>query len=278
MTRVPDVVAAGIRRSGYDRAEFAANYDRDRPRPPAVLAEVLGELAQVERPRLVVDLGSGTGLSTRLWADRADEVVGVEPSDAMRRVAEARTAELRSAANIRYVAGTGNRTGLPGNAADIVTCAQSLHWMEPTPTLAEIARVLRPGGVFAAYDYGVPPFVHWEVELAFMGVWAAALERYRALSADDGGERWPEDGRFDRIQASGHFRYGRTMSLHNRESGDAERLVRMLLGTGTVVRAMEAGLGEAELGVPRLREAAWRALGDREWPWLIGYSASVFVK
>ena len=41
-------------------------------------------------------------------------------------------------------------------SADIVTCSQSFHWMEPEPTLAEIARILRPGGVFAAYDYDWP--------------------------------------------------------------------------------------------------------------------------
>ena len=44
---------------------FADVYDAYRPRPPAVLADVLCGLAGVERPTLVVDLGSGTGSSTR---------------------------------------------------------------------------------------------------------------------------------------------------------------------------------------------------------------------
>lgn len=35
------------------------------------------------------------------------------------------------------------------------TVAQALHWMEPASTLAEVARILRPGGVFAAYDQAV---------------------------------------------------------------------------------------------------------------------------
>jgi SAM-dependent methyltransferase len=39
--------------------------------------------------------------------------------------------------------------------------------MEPEPTLAEAARILRPGGIFAAYDYDWPPIVHWQVEAAF---------------------------------------------------------------------------------------------------------------
>jgi trans-aconitate methyltransferase len=62
--------------------------------------DVLCALAGVERPRLV-DLGSGTGLSTRAWAKRADEVVHVEPNPAMIAGAEAAT----QAANVRYLRG-----------------------------------------------------------------------------------------------------------------------------------------------------------------------------
>ncbi len=67
---------------------FAALYDDVRPQPPATIIDVLLQLAQIERPRLVVDLGCGAGLSTRIWAERADQVVGVEPSADMRRQAD----------------------------------------------------------------------------------------------------------------------------------------------------------------------------------------------
>ena len=63
--------------------------------------------------------------------------------------------------------GVAQAIAFPGGAADIVTCAQSLHDMEPEGALAEIARVLRPGGVFAAYDYDWPPVVHRDAEEAF---------------------------------------------------------------------------------------------------------------
>ena len=53
-----------IERSGYERPGFAAGYDRFRPRPPRALVETLLQVAGVERARLVVDLGCGTGLST----------------------------------------------------------------------------------------------------------------------------------------------------------------------------------------------------------------------
>ena len=152
-----------LRTSGYSGDGFAAGYDSHRPSPPQALLDVLCLEAQIERPRLVVDLGSGTGLSTRAWADRADEVVGIEASPEMRAQAEA----ARMAENVRFVQAYAEETGLPDGVADVVACSQSFHWMEPEPTLAEAARILRPGGVFAAYDYDWPPVVHWEVEAAF---------------------------------------------------------------------------------------------------------------
>jgi SAM-dependent methyltransferase len=142
-------VVEEIRRSGYSAAGFAEHYDRYRPRPPAVLLELLPRLAGVERPELVVDIGSGTGLSTRFWAEHAERVIGVEPIPEMRDVAVAADA----APNVSYLAASAYDTGLPDACAEIVTCSQSLQWMEPAPAFAEIGRLLRPGGVFAAYEY-----------------------------------------------------------------------------------------------------------------------------
>jgi predicted TPR repeat methyltransferase len=72
-----------IARSGYDRDGFAAGYDRFRPRPPRALLELLCRYARAPRPTLVVDLGCGTGLSTRAWSGLAARTVGVEPNPAM---------------------------------------------------------------------------------------------------------------------------------------------------------------------------------------------------
>ncbi len=72
---------------------FADHYDRYRPSPPEALAGLLGQFLGQERPRLVVDLGCGSGLSTRHWSARADAVIGVDPTDAM--LAQARSMRLR---------------------------------------------------------------------------------------------------------------------------------------------------------------------------------------
>src|SRR5262249_35942807 len=72
-----------IERSGHLGGVFAAVYAPYRPTPPAGVLAVLAHIACPKRPRLVVDLGCGTGLATRAWAGRADEVVGVEPNPRM---------------------------------------------------------------------------------------------------------------------------------------------------------------------------------------------------
>ena len=91
--------------SGYDRSGFPEGFDANRPSPPEALVDLLCLEAQVARPSLVVDLGSGTGLSTRLWAGRADQVVGVEASPEMREHAERAT----RAENVRFEPGVGGR-------------------------------------------------------------------------------------------------------------------------------------------------------------------------
>ena len=259
-----------VRGSGYARPGFAAGYDSHRPSPPDALLDVLCLEAQVERPRLVVDFGSGTGLSTRAWAERADEVVGVETSPEMREQAEAATA----AANVRFVQAFAQETGLSDAAADIVTCSQSFHWMEPEPTLAEAARILRPGGVFAAYDYDWPPVVHWEVEAAF----AELIRRVGRMRAERGNPRYSKDQHLERLRGSGHFRHAREVVLHSRERGSAERIVGMALSLGPLTVLLNEGVTEEEVGLADLREAAHRALGDREVELFLCYRVRLGIR
>src|SRR5215212_11882315 len=96
-----------IATSGYDRTGFAAHYDSYRPRPPRELLDVLCRYARVERPALVVDLGCGTGLSTRAWAGVAERAIGVEPNAAMLAAAE-------PAAGVEFRRAFAQETGIDG--------------------------------------------------------------------------------------------------------------------------------------------------------------------
>src|SRR5262249_35853282 len=155
------------------------------------------------------------------WAAHAGRVIGIEPLDEMRRVAEAGAAP----ANASFQAGVAQRTGLPDRAADIVTCAQSLHYVEPAGALAEIGRILRAGGVSAAYDYDRPPVVHPVANHAFAAFidGIRALRKKHAIQSEQ--EQWAKDEHAERLRASGLFRWVDELALHNVESCTAERWV-----------------------------------------------------
>ena len=230
---------------------FISRYDGLRPEPPAELIAVLGALAPASPPRLVVDLGSGTGVSTSVWSAHADRVLGIEHNPEM-------LAAARAAPRVEYRRALAQETGLPDACADVVTCAQSLHWMEHRSTIDEIARILRQGGVFAAYDYDWPPLVDWQVDAAFLAV----------LEASGVDPARPEKARhIERLQASGRFRWVREFFVHRRESRGPEAIALLPLAFGPVARKLNEGATPEELGLDRLREAIDRHIGAQATLW-----------
>ncbi|HZU20344.1 MAG TPA: class I SAM-dependent methyltransferase [Gaiellaceae bacterium] len=256
-----------IARSGYAEPGFAERYDRARPAPPAALLDILCHVAQVERARLVVDLGAGTGLSSRAWAGRADEVVGVEANPAMAEQARAAT----TAPNVRFVVATADATGLEGGRADLVTCAQSFHWMEPQAVLAEAARLLRRGGVFAAYDYDWPPAIHPDLDAAFDVHQEARAEARRRLRIEAGAATWPKEEHLAQIRASGRFRVARELVCHGWDSADAERAIELTRSIGGPHEIFGGDAPDVRRTFEELSEVARRVLGDRTAPMLLGY-------
>lgn len=252
---------------------FGAQYDEARPAPPRALAGLLAGFARCERPA-VVDLGCGTGLSTRYWSGYARSVTGVEPTDSMREQAESRSGD-----NIVYRRGFSHETGLPEACADIVTCAQSLHWMEPAWTFRESVRILREGGVFAACDYDWPPCTSfWEVDQAYMECVSHAhrLERDHHLSDDV--PRWDKATHLARMQESGVFRYTRECLLHHEDEGGVARLIGLLLSQGHLQTLLKNGFTEADLHIDRLRETAIRYMGEGTTRWVWGSRVRLGIK
>jgi SAM-dependent methyltransferase len=263
-----------IRQSGYLRDGFADHYDAFRPTPPPILLDALARYAGGPALTRVVDLGSGTGLSTRVWAERAVEVVGIEPNPEMRRAAERRTGQQ----NVRYVDSFASDTGLEPASADLVTCSQSFHWMEREPVLAEAARILRSGGVFAAYDYDFPALIHPEVDAAFV----AHLElrrRYRdEHEVEAGWTRTPKTGHLDAIRKSGLFAYTREFVVHDERDAGAEEIVGFARSLGLVPELLALGVSEDDLGLAALDETVRRVIGDRRVAGLWGYRVRLGVK
>jgi SAM-dependent methyltransferase len=243
---------ATTRFSGY-----ASDYDRVRPRPPALVAEVISQWAQVSHPA-VVDIGTGSGLSLLPWTGRARSVIGVEPSGPMREIAGRRAAALPDRDIFTVAEGRAEETGLPRGSADIVTASQAMHWFDPARALPEIARLLRPGGVLAAYDCDWPPCVDWEADAAYL----AYEERMRAMEdrLPQPPQRAAKEEHAERMRASGLFRFVTEIALHSREEGDAVRLVDLARSQSGTVELLNGGMSEDELGLTRLRGVAARRI------------------
>jgi ubiquinone/menaquinone biosynthesis C-methylase UbiE len=124
---------------GFEKASHA--YDRGRPGYPPETVDWIISTARLGPGTTVVDLAAGTGkLTAELLRSRAD-VIAVEPLAEMR----ARLAERLPGVEVR--AGLAEDTGLPDESADAVTVAQAFHWFSSDEALAEIQRVLVPGGL-----------------------------------------------------------------------------------------------------------------------------------
>ena len=90
--------------------------------------------------------------------------------------------------------------------------------------------------------------------------------------------RYAKEGHLERMRASGRFRQVREVVLHSRERGSAERIVGMALSLGPMVVLLQEGTSEEEIGLAALREAAARALGEREVEIFLGYRVRLGVK
>jgi SAM-dependent methyltransferase len=244
---------------------FAEEYDAARPVPPADLPAFLVEWSGRGSPD-VVDIGAGTGLSTMIWAGVAAQVTAVEPGADMRAVLASKIArQLAGPTRFMVTSGTAEATGLPDESADIATASTAMHWFDAARALPEIARVLRPGGVLAAYRPVWPPRIDPELDATF-----ARFDDLLTRTETERGLRPPDAGdeHAAAMRQSGEFRYVSELALHSREYGDAARLMGLARSRGGTVALLAAGAREDELVLGALAEVAARRLPAlRPWWW-----------
>lgn len=173
------------------------DYVRYRPGYPREVVQTLEESGALPAGGTVVDLGSGTGLLSRVFLEAGHAVIGVEPNGAMRAAGDRELAGFP-----RFVSrdGTAERTGLPDRSADLVSAGQAFHWFDPERTRVEARRVLRPGGVVALVWNDrdeTSPFLEGYEEL-LRTLPAYGLVHHR-IGEDDHVERWFPSPRVARL-------------------------------------------------------------------------------
>lgn len=125
----------------------AEGYARFRPGYPAALFAWLAERAPARR--LAWDCATGSGQAALGLAEHFERVVATDAS------AE-QVARAHPHPRVDFRVAPAERSGLGDGAADLVTVAQALHWFDVPAFFAEARRVLRPGGLLAAWCYGNP--------------------------------------------------------------------------------------------------------------------------
>ncbi len=119
------------------------DYVKYRPSyPPAVLDCLRDEFGLADTA-VIADIGSGTGLLSKLFLDNGNRVAGVEPNLEMRAAGERFLAEY---ANFTSVNGAAEATTLPDDSVDFVTAGQAAHWFDARPARQEFERILRENG------------------------------------------------------------------------------------------------------------------------------------
>jgi SAM-dependent methyltransferase len=133
MIEVHPIAAAGFGSS-------AEAYERGRPDYPSAAIGWLGQRVGLKPGVTVIDLGAGTGKLSRPLAATGARVIAIEPVEAMRGAI---------GPEIEAVEGAAEKLPLPDGSSDVVTVGQAFHWFDGAVALAEIHRVLRPGGSLA---------------------------------------------------------------------------------------------------------------------------------
>lgn len=193
------------------------DYERGRPGWPTAVLDVLG----LPRAARVLELGAGTGKLTRLLHSAFDDVVAVEPDPGMRRLLP----------DVEVIAAGAEEIPLANASVDAVFAAEAFHNFDGDAAVAEIARVLRPGGTLALM-WNVPagptqPSIE-DVERLLHARAPADLE-YDALDLN---HRRFASGEWRAPFAGSPFEHFREVRLPNSQTVDADALVAFFASMG----------------------------------------------
>ena len=155
------------------------------------------------RPAAVLDVASGTaGVALQLATRTTGRVVGLDLTEQMLRQGQRNVAGAGRSGRISLVLGTGERLPFADGRFDALTFTYLLRYVaDPAATLAELARVVRPGGAVASLEFFVPPHPFWH-----FWWWGYTRLVLPAAGWVTGGRQWARVGRFLGPNIEGHYR------------------------------------------------------------------------
>jgi SAM-dependent methyltransferase len=189
---VPGDPLFGNRRRANSFGDDAEQYDRVRPSYPTEMIDLL----LGERPVTVLDVGCGTGITSRLFSGRGCTVIGVEPDPRMAAVARRHGVSVED--------GLFESWDARGRHFDLLIAGQSWHWVDPRAGAEKAATVLRPGGrVGLFWNQAQPGPGIRPVMSAAYAQHAPALGQHSVLIGRRDGSLY--EGIADALRASGRF-------------------------------------------------------------------------
>jgi demethylmenaquinone methyltransferase / 2-methoxy-6-polyprenyl-1,4-benzoquinol methylase len=231
--------------------EFARDLFSGLPRHYDLLAELLsfGQNRRWRRsmvghatdagPTLVLDVATGTAGVARQLVDRsAARVIGIDLSEPMLRRGAQRIAATRTG-RIDLLVGDATRLPFPDDTFDALTFTYLLRYVDDaTAALAELARVVKPGGVVASLEFHVPPNRFWR------GCWWLYTRTVLPVAGGLAGRAWWRVGRFLGPNISNHYRnqpLSSTVDAWRSAGLDAVHFRLMSLGGGLVMWGRKRG-------------------------------------
>jgi methyltransferase (TIGR00027 family) len=155
---------------------IADRYDRivDQQLGGATRAAVRARLAREGRLGRTVELGCGTGFFTGVLAEKAESVLATDLSPGMLDVAG-----RVGAGNVTFQVADCQRTSLPDASFDTAFISLVLHFTDPAQTIAEMHRILRPGGTLIVANLDPAPLRGFDRVRAILRILYRGVTGYR---------------------------------------------------------------------------------------------------
>lgn len=186
----------------YDRLAEILSFGQNGRWRRAMISQIIPPAAPAE-PGTVLDVASGTaGVALGIAGRAGARIVGLDLTEQMLRRGQRNVTGAGLASRIRLVAGRGEQLPFADATFDALTFTYLLRYVaDPQATLAELARVIRPGGRAASLEFCVPPSRFWHAWW-----WLYTRLVLPAAGLVTGGREWFAVGRFLGPSISGHYR------------------------------------------------------------------------